>query len=93
MAYRIGRAHKIGKQNIERLDTTTVPYSSPSTPSNNHKKLNKNNDITRKKSLTADTHSSTTFALDDKSADIIQTEPVSVPYTKKNHIYVDDYAQ
>ena len=35
-----------------------------------------------KKSLTADTHSSTIFDLGDKPAVIIKNEPVSNPYTK-----------
>ena len=82
MAYGIVRAHKLCKQDRNWLDNTTYTSSAPSTPSHSYEKLNENTDITSKKSLTAETHSSTTFALDYKPAVIIENEPASNPYTK-----------
>ena len=48
-----------------------------------------------KKSLTADTHYSSTFSIENKYADIIQNEPVYNTYTEHMlipNILVDDYA-
>ena len=93
MVYVIDRYQKLGKQDIKRLDNTTDPSSAHSTPSNSYEKLIKNTDITSKKSLTAEIHSSATFFLDDKLADIIKTEPVSKSCTKYmliSNISVDD---
>ena len=49
MAYGIGRAYKLGKQNRKRLDNATDPSSEPSTPSYSYNKFNENTDITSKK--------------------------------------------
>ena len=49
MAYEIGRAHKLGKQNRKRFDNTTDPPSAPSTLLYSYDKLNENTDITSKK--------------------------------------------
>ena len=48
MAYGIGQAHKLGKQNRKRLDKTTDTYSLRSTPSYSYDKLNENTDINSK---------------------------------------------
>ena len=69
MAYGIGRAHKLRKQNREQLDNTT---DTSSAPSYSYDKLNENTDITSKKILNAETHYSTIFALDTKPSVIIQ---------------------
>ena len=48
------------------------------------------------KSFTAETHSSTIFALDNKPTEIIQIVPVSNLHTKHmliSNIYVDDNTQ
>ena len=45
MAYRIGRAHKLVKQNRKQLDNTNDLYSETSTPSYSYSKLNENTDI------------------------------------------------
>ena len=63
MAYRIGRARKLRKPNIKRLENTTHPSSAPSTPSYSYEKLNVNTDITSKKVLTSQTHSRTIFSI------------------------------
>ena len=58
--------------------------------------MNENTDITIKKLLTEETHSITTFAPDNKSAETIQTEPTSTPYTKNmliSNISVEGDAQ
>ena len=49
MAYVIGRAHKLGKQNRKRLDNITDPSSAPSNPSYSYNELNENNAIPIKK--------------------------------------------
>ena len=54
-----------------RLEKSTDPSSAPLTPLYSYYNLNKNTDITSKKFLTAETHSSTIFALEDKPAAII----------------------
>ena len=95
-AYVIGRYQKHGKQKRKLLENTTDHSSAPSTPSNSYKKLNENTDITSKKSLTAEIHYSKTFSIYDKPSEIIQTEPLSYPYTKHMlilNIYVNDDAQ
>ena len=48
MAYGIDQAHKIRKQNRKIIDSTTDPYSEPSTSSYSYNKLNENTDITSK---------------------------------------------
>ena len=48
MTYGIGRAHKLGKQNIKRIYNTNDPHSAPSTASYSYDKLNENTDITSK---------------------------------------------
>ena len=58
--------------------------------------LDKNTDITSKKSITSLTHSSTIFDLDNKYTFIFQNESASNPYSKymlNSNIYVDDDAQ
>ena len=49
MAYEIGRAHKLGKQNRNRLDNTADPSSSTSTNLYSYDKLNENTNNTSKK--------------------------------------------
>ena len=49
MAYGIGQARKLGKQNRKRLENTTDHSSVPSTPSYSYNSLNKYTDISRKK--------------------------------------------
>ena len=49
MAYGIGRANKLRKQNRKRLDKTKYPSSEPSTPLYSYDSLNINTDITSKK--------------------------------------------
>ena len=71
IAYGIGRAHKIGKQNRKLIDNTTDPSSAPSNPSYSYDKLNGNTDITSKKALTLQTNTRTIFSLEDKPSDII----------------------
>ena len=71
MAYGIGRAHKLRKKNIKKLENTTDNSLAPSTPSYSYDTLNGNTDITSKKSLTAETHSRAILSLLDKSYDII----------------------
>ena len=71
MDYGIGRYHKPIK-NIKPLEYTTDTYSAPSTPLYCHKKLNRNTDITSKKSLTAETHYIEIFTLEYKPSDIIK---------------------
>ena len=61
MAYGISRDHKLEKKR-KQLDNTTEPYSATSTPSYIYYKMNENNDITSKKTLTAETHSITIFS-------------------------------
>ena len=80
MAYGIFWAHNIRKKNRKRLDNTTDTSSAPLAPSYIYGKLNENTEITSKKSLTAETHSSTIFALDDKPSVIIQNWSASNPY-------------
>ena len=80
MAYRIGRAHKPGKQKRNQLGNTTDPSSAHSTPSYSYYKLNEKTDIATKKSLTAETHSSTIFVLDNKPSVIIKDKYESNPY-------------
>ena len=41
MDYVIGLDHKLGKQNIKQLYSTTYPSSSPSTPSYSYNRFNK----------------------------------------------------
>ena len=48
MANRIGRAHKLGKQNRQRPDSTTDSSNAPSTTSNCNETTDLNNDITSK---------------------------------------------
>ena len=79
MAYKIGQAQKLVKKK-KLPDITTDTYSAPSNPSNSHEKLNKNTDIKSKKSINADNHYSTTTALENKPAEIIQTDPVDFKY-------------
>ena len=94
--YGIFRYHRIVKQNRKQLEIITDYSSAPSTPLISYEKLNENTDITGNKPLTAEAHSSTTFAPNNKPSEIIQSEPVSTPYTKHmliSNISVDDYAQ
>ena len=63
-------------------DNTTDLYLAPSTTSYSYGKLNKNTDITSKKSLTAKTYSITMLFLEDKISDIIQNKYSSNPYSK-----------
>ena len=95
MAYVIGQARKIVKQNINQLENTTDPYSGPSTPSYSYYKLNENTDITGKTSLAAETQSRTILGLDKKPYIIIQKESASNPYSKYmliSNVSVDDDA-
>ena len=82
MSNLIGQAHKLGKQNRNRLCIKNDPSSVPSTPLNSYKTFNENNDMTGKIALNEKTNYITTSYLEDKLADIIQTEPVSSSYTK-----------
>ena len=54
-------------------------YTAPSTNSNSNEKLNEKTDVKSNESLTADKKSSEHSAVHYKPADIIQTEPVSIP--------------
>ena len=72
MAYGIGRANKLGKQNRKLIDNTTDTSSALSTPSYSYDKLNGNTDITSKKALTSQTNPRAIFSLEDKPSDIIK---------------------
>ena len=72
MAYEIGQAQKIRKQNRNQLDNNTNTSSEPSTPSYRYGKLNENTDITSKKYLTPERHSRIIFAIYNKTSFIIQ---------------------
>ena len=92
MAYAIGQARKLGKQNIKQLENTTDASSAESILSYSYDKLNENNGITSKKSLTTETHSGTIFSLEDKPSEIIQNKYTSDPYSKYmliSNIFVD----
>ena len=96
MAYVIGRAHKLVKQNIKLLYNTTDTSSEYSTPSYSYYKFNENTDITSKRSLTTETHSRTIFSIEDKLSDIIQKKYASNPYSKDmliSNISIDNDAQ
>ena len=83
MDYGIGRYHKPIK-NIKPLEYTTDNYSAPSTPLYCHKKLNRNTDITSKKSLTAETHYIEIFTLEYKPSDIIKN--ICIQPIPKRHV-------
>ena len=80
MAYGIGRAHKLVKQNINRLYNTIYPSSAASTLSYIYNKLNENTDITSTKLLTSEIHSRKIFDLEDKTSEIITKKSASDPY-------------
>ena len=71
MAYEIGEAHKLGKQNINQFYTTTEPCSETSTPSFVYNELNEYTDIIHLKTFTTETHSIKICALDDKPSIVI----------------------
>ena len=58
--------------------------------------MNENTDIRSNESLNVDIYYIKNSAVHNKPADIIQTEPVSIPHTKNTmiiNISVDEYAQ
>ena len=71
MAYGIGQARKLGKQNRKIIYNTSHTSSEPSIPSYSYDKLNENTNITSKKSFNAATHSRTIFDLCNEPANII----------------------
>ena len=82
MSNGIGQSHKLGKQNRKQNGSTNNPSNKPSSSSNIHDNFNKNIDITSKESLNAEAQYSTNYYIQDKPADLIQSEPVSIPHKK-----------
>ena len=56
MAYGIGRAQKLGKQNRKQIYNTSDPFLEPSTPSFSYKQFNLKTDITSKQIVNCKKH-------------------------------------
>ena len=96
MANRIVRAQKISKEKRQRPGVTNKNSNKTSSTSYNNYKFNRNIDIERKQSLSAETYSSTNSAVQYATNDLIETQPVSRQHSTQmlDSIFtVDDDAQ